>query len=115
VKLLLDENLPASLKRRLADVLPDITHVGDLDLLHTSDTTIWRVATRDGFSIVSKDDDFAQRSQLHGHPPKVIWLRIGNCSVAVLERCIRVNLERIEAFHDDPTASLLSLFPLRPH
>jgi predicted nuclease of predicted toxin-antitoxin system len=31
-------------------------------------------------SILSKDSDFYQRSLLFGPPPKLIWLRIGNCT-----------------------------------
>lgn len=30
---------------------------------------------------MSKDKDFYQRSVVSGHPPKVIHLRLGNCSV----------------------------------
>jgi predicted nuclease of predicted toxin-antitoxin system len=29
---------------------------------------------------VSKDTDFHQRSFLFGGPPKVVWIRLGNCS-----------------------------------
>jgi predicted nuclease of predicted toxin-antitoxin system len=30
----------------------------------------------------SKDSDFADRSLLEGAPPKVIWVRLGNCTTA---------------------------------
>ncbi|MGH9627683.1 MAG: DUF5615 family PIN-like protein [Bryobacteraceae bacterium] len=33
-----------------------------------------------GYTIVTKDADFHHRSFLDGHPPKVIWIRLGNCS-----------------------------------
>jgi len=43
------------------------------------DAAIWRHAKEQGFTIVSKDSDFQDRSVLHGHPPKLIWLRAANC------------------------------------
>jgi predicted nuclease of predicted toxin-antitoxin system len=112
LKLLLDEHLPASLKRRLRDVLPDITHVGEAELIHVEDAEIWEFAQAHELTIVTKDEDYWQLSLLRGYPPKVIWLRLGNCSVHELESCFRVNLERIEAFHRDETASLLMLHSL---
>ena len=35
---------------------------------------------REGYTIVTKDADFRQRSFLLGPPPKVIWIGLGNCS-----------------------------------
>jgi len=46
-----------------------------------TDTEIWNYAKAHGFVIVSKDSDFQARSLFYGHPPKFIWLRVGNCSV----------------------------------
>jgi hypothetical protein len=41
---------------------------------------VWHYAAEEGFTILSKDADFHERSFLLGHPPKVIWIRRGNCS-----------------------------------
>ncbi len=43
--------------------------------------------------IVSKDSDFYERSIKLGAPPKVIWLRLGNCTTAAVEMLLR-NSER---------------------
>jgi predicted nuclease of predicted toxin-antitoxin system len=59
--------------------------------------------------IVSKDSDMHQRSFLFGHPPKVIWVRLGNCSTSDIEALLRANLDSIESFFDDEEASFLSL------
>jgi len=62
VKLLLDENLPP----RLADVLQSefsgSIHVHSCGLGSADDEAIWEYARREGFTIVSKDSDFQERS-----------------------------------------------------
>jgi predicted nuclease of predicted toxin-antitoxin system len=59
--------------------------------------------------IVSKDSDFQQRALLLGHPPKVVWLRLGNCSTAAVAALLRTRHADLLAFEADPTASLLVL------
>jgi predicted nuclease of predicted toxin-antitoxin system len=47
---------------------------------HTaSDERIFTHAQSMGAVIVTKDDDFARRSDALGAPPQILWLRIGNC------------------------------------
>lgn len=41
---------------------------------------IWAYARDHGFVIVSADEDLHRLSVFHGPPPKVIWIRLGNCS-----------------------------------
>ncbi|MBZ5546083.1 MAG: DUF5615 family PIN-like protein, partial [Acidobacteriia bacterium] len=80
MKLLFDQNLSPRLVQALASVYPDSVHVRDCGLQHADDESVWEFAGRNGFTIVSKDSDFRQRSFLFGFPPKVIWVRLGNCS-----------------------------------
>ena len=61
-----------------------------IGLSTADDAVIWDHALRHGFTIVSKDSDFSGLSSLFGAPPKVIWLTLGNCSTAVVERCPRL-------------------------
>jgi predicted nuclease of predicted toxin-antitoxin system len=50
---------------------------------------IWEYAGREGFTIVSKDSDFQERSVLWDNPPKVIWPRIPNSSTSEIASWIR--------------------------
>ncbi|HEX2886106.1 DUF5615 family PIN-like protein [Vineibacter terrae] len=84
MKLLLDENLPPSLVRAVAGLFPDSTHVLQLGFGHTPDEAIYRFAGSNGFTIVTKNDDFEFLSQQLGAPPKVVLLKIGNATVAQL-------------------------------
>ena len=50
-----------------------------------------------------------QRSFLLGFPPKVVWVRMGNCSTSDIEQLLRKHFAVIEAFASDDYASFLSL------
>ena len=70
MKLLFDENLSYRLAAQLATVFPDSQHVDSVGLHSRTDIEIWNFAGNNGFTIVTKDDDFRQRSFLSGAPPK---------------------------------------------
>jgi predicted nuclease of predicted toxin-antitoxin system len=59
--------------------------------------------------IVSKDGEIHQRSFLLGHPPKVVWIRRGNCSTRDIETLLRDRLPDLLSFDADPEASFLAL------
>ena len=79
MKLLFDQNLSSALVARLEDLFPGSTHVKAEGMDEAPDIEVWLFAKQQGFTIVSKDSDFQQRSLLFGAPPKVVWLRVGNC------------------------------------
>lgn len=59
--------------------------------------------------IVSKDADMHDLSLVFGNPPKVIWLRLGNCSTLQVENLLRREFEAIKIFYENETLSLLAL------
>ena len=109
MKLLFDQNISHRLCTLLRDLYPNSAHVRDFNLHTADDATVWEHAKNDGFAIVSKDDDFHQRSFLHGHPPKVVWVRLGNCSTDQIAVLLRERHAEIQNFTEDPDASFLSL------
>ena len=109
MRLLLDQNLSHRLKGPLAPVFEGIDHVRDFALERADDSVVWAFAKGNGFAIVSKDSDFHQRSLVFGHPPKVIWLRLGNCATSDIEDILRHSQAVIAIFLGDGTASLLTL------
>ncbi|NLT70435.1 MAG: DUF5615 family PIN-like protein [Verrucomicrobiaceae bacterium] len=64
MKLLFDQNLSSALVGHLADLFPGSTHVKSLGMMSADDVAIWNYAAQNGFTIVSKDSDFQQRSLL---------------------------------------------------
>ena len=109
MKLLFDENLSPRLPEVLADVYPDSLHVHGCGLGNADDSAIWQYAKDNQFTIVSKDSDFAERSVLESGPPKVIWIRLGNCSTADIERLLRSAHEVVRAFLDKDEETCLML------
>ena len=61
------------------------------------------------FIIASKDSDFHQRSLLYGHPPKFIYLRIGNSPTSKIVKILRDNFGTISQFADSEIESILVL------
>jgi predicted nuclease of predicted toxin-antitoxin system len=109
MKLLFDQNLSHRLVAQLATEFPGSAHVRDVSLAASPDPDVWAHAATNGFVIVSKDTDFQQRALLYGHPPKVIWVRLGNCTTAAVANLLRARLADIQAFEADATASILVL------
>lgn len=112
MKLLLDENLSPRLARSIQDLFPGSAHVEDCGLGAAADAEIWLVALVNDFVIVSKDSDFYDRSALYGGPPKVVWLRVGNCSTDEVEALLRRSAERISELANSLDTMLIVL--LRP-
>lgn len=109
MKLLLDENLSDRIIHRIVDLYPDSEHVKTLALTNTDDSLIWTFAKANGFVIVSKDSDFHQRSLLYGHPPKFIYLRIGNSPTSKIVQILRDNFDTITQFRERELESILVL------
>ena len=109
MKLLFDENLSHKLPQRLADIFPDSLHVRDVGMKAADDPSVWDYAKANGFIIVSKDADMHDLSLVFGDPPKVVWVRLGNCSTSDVENLLRQNLDGIKVFYEDEQVSLLAL------
>ena len=109
MKLLFDENLSPKLPHLLAALFPGSAHVRECGLLGHADEDVWEYARANGFIVVSKDSDFQQRSLLYGHPPKLVWLRIGNCTRQQLVPLITTHEQEIQALDADPFESVLVL------
>lgn len=113
MKLLFDENLSFRLVPALVDIFPDSAHVRETGLLGESDRNIWDYAAEHGFLLVSKDTDFYERSIAFGAPPKIIWLRIGNCTVDETAALLRNQYIVVRHFAEDAVASFLPLTELK--
>jgi predicted nuclease of predicted toxin-antitoxin system len=111
LKLLFDQNLSPRLVATLADLYPGSLHVREAGLREADDSVVWHYAREQGLTIVSKDSDFHQLSFVHGHPPKVVWLRVGNGPTTAIAALLRTQRETVQRFHADPEAAFLALAP----
>lgn len=109
MKLLLDQNLSWKLVEELGESYPESKHIKQVLSTEADDRDIWNYAKENGFAIVTKDDDFVQRSLLLGHPPKVIWIRLGNCKTQQIFQLLTHSRETVLAFISDEEKSLLAI------
>jgi len=108
VKLLFDQNLSPSLLDSLADIYPESVHVQSVGLERADDTAVWDFARLQNLVIVTKDADFQERSLIAGAPPKVIWIRRGNCSTSDIEAILRRHSdEALQLMQGDEVALVL--------
>jgi predicted nuclease of predicted toxin-antitoxin system len=109
VKLLFDQNLSFKLVARLIDLFPGSAHVREFNMQTADDEAVWDFAKTNGFTIVSKDDDFHERSFVRGAPPKVIGIGLGNCSTDQIESLLRWRVDKIRDFDVDQQGAFLLL------
>lgn len=109
MKLLLDENLSDRIIPQILDLYLGSAHVKAHNLIHAADLMIWAFAEEHGYTLVSKDADFHQRSLVFGQPPKLVFLRIGNCPTDGITQLLRSNYVLLSAFDSDPSSSILIL------
>ena len=96
MKLLLDENLSRRVVPFILQDYPESSQISLLKMEHSSDKEIWDYAQKHGYTIVTKDADFLDMSLLYGQPPKIIWLKIGNQTKAVMINALLKNRMEIE-------------------
>ena len=109
MKLLFDHNLSPRLVTRLADIFPGSLHVFPLNMGEADDQQIWEYAKRNSCVIVTRDSDYNDLSLIRGFPPKVIWIRRGNCSTQEIEQLLRAASSDIQSFEENPLNGVLTL------
>ena len=108
--LLFDQNISPHLVKKLADIYPGCIHVSTLGMGNGTDIEIWRYAHDHDYMIVTKDADFSELGLIRGFPPKVIWIRRGNCSTQEIEAILRENDSALRALSEDMEIGILTLF-----
>jgi len=113
LKLLFDQNLSRKLLPAIESRFPGSSHVVYLGLDTADDATIRRYARAEGFTLVTKNTDMVDLCVVKGAPPKVLWLRVGNCLTTLVRQVLEANDERITRF-DNSDQVVLSLYRLTP-
>ena len=108
-KLLFDNNISHRVIARISDIFPNANHVMLESLDESTDKEVWRFARANGYTIVSKDSDFNDLAIYHGSPPKIIWIKIGNCKVAQIEKILRDNSDVIQIFLNNSNSTILEI------
>ena len=101
MKLLFDQNISFRVVRQISKTFPLARQVRELQLENFTDRKIWEFAKEQNYTIVTFDADFYDFVTLYGHPPKVIWLRLGNTTNQNLINAFENYAEIIKAFVED--------------
>lgn len=79
MKFLVDAHLPEVLCRVLRRAGHDAVHTRELPLGNaTDDCTLRQLATLEQRVLITKDRDFYDSFLLHGQPPKLLLVKVGN-------------------------------------
>lgn len=109
MRLLFDEQLSEALCDQLRELFPDSVHVRRLAGASLPDERVWALAIEHGCVLVTKDEDFHRLSVLRGAPPKVVWVRLGNCATVDVAQLLRRHRDDIRAFDQQHEATFLAL------
>ncbi len=78
MKLLLDENISRRIVVALSEKFPNSSHVELVGLAGSTDSEICEYASKHGFVVVTKDEDFDRLVSMRGFNPKLVKLSLGN-------------------------------------
>ena len=109
MKLLFDHNLSPRLVIQLAALYPDSLHVYQLSLDQSDDKIVRDYARNHDLIVVTKDVDFSDLCFWLGFPPKVIWVRAGNCPTRHIETLLRKHHQALLAFENDLVIGVFTL------
>lgn len=98
MKLLFDANISFRIVKKINHKFKESKHVSDIGLLKATDLQIWKYAKKNGYIITTNDADFNEISTINNHPPKIIWLRLGNTSTTNIAKILLNKEKEIKQF-----------------
>ena len=112
MKLLLDANVSWRLVSVLKEHFGECIHVDDVPELGfpAKDTKIWQHAKDNGYIVITCDNDFNDLIAVRGFPPKIVWLRTGNCSRKFMTDLLIRSKQLIEELWKSKEYGLLEIF-----
>lgn len=98
MKFIVDNQLPPKLSKFILQKGFISSHVSELNMSSAKDTDLINYSIENNLIIITKDQDFIDRSILSPDFPPIIWIRIGNCRTEhLIESINNVWIEIIRA------------------
>jgi predicted nuclease of predicted toxin-antitoxin system len=108
---LIDQNISYRIVPQIAFLFDKLDHVKTNGWLDWKDYDIFMAARKQQYhAIITLYDDFSKLLLEHGTPPKIIWLKTGNCSTAALAEVITSHKEVIHRFLSDADFDCLEIY-----
>ena len=96
--MLFDQNISFRILKHLPEKYTGATSVKTAGLINAPDFEIWQYARDHDFVIVTQDSDFNDLAMIDGHPPKIIWIRLGNLKTQEILEVLENHSNEIELF-----------------
>lgn len=113
MKLLFDQNISFRIISKIETNFPEAKQVRELKIENYSEFEIWKFAKENEFTIVTLDDDFFDLSNFRGHPPKIIWLRLGNTTTDLVADIINTRHSIIKDFVNSDAYSEIACLEIK--
>jgi predicted nuclease of predicted toxin-antitoxin system len=111
MKIVIDQNISFRIVPHINHLFTEVGHVRTLGWTDAPDIIIFRNAKQQGFdAILTLDEDFDNIILENIPPPKILWLRIRNCSTLHLAEIIENKIEIINNFLNDDELYCLEIF-----
>ncbi len=110
MKLLIDQNISHRIIQKIGSSFDIIRHVKDIGLYDENDCKIFIYARENQYDgIITIDEDFVKLVDAFSIPPKIIWVRTGNCSTDFLANLLNNKSDKIKAFLNNPEFSIYEI------
>lgn len=98
MKLLIDAQISPAIAAWINRTFDDIKAISarSVDLQFAQDSEIYSYARVNGYTIMSKDDDFLYQLEKYGSPPALIWITSGNTSNARMKEILASTLPKVK-------------------
>jgi predicted nuclease of predicted toxin-antitoxin system len=111
MKILIDQNISQRIVPLLAPKFDILDHILQLGLTDAEDYEIFMYARANGYqAVITADDDFVKLINQFSQPPKVIWIRTGNCSTKVLSGLLLDKIATIREFIQSADFDIYEVF-----
>ncbi len=87
--------------------MPETAHVREFDLQSAPYPETWAYAAIHGYTIATKGAYIHHRSLIDGHPPEVIWTRLGIAQLTISAELLSPYLAYTFRVADDPLTTFL--------
>ncbi len=111
MRVIIDQNISHRIIPKIVHLFDETAHVRTLGLINAPDVVIFRNAKQQKFdAILTLDEDFENIILQNAPPPKILWLRVRNCSTQHLAEIIKNNIDLINDFLVSEDHDCLEIF-----
>ena len=110
MKLLFDQNLSFKIALGMKTDFPESIHVGKLGLEKENDFVVWQYAKDNDYTIITQDADFYDILLVRDFPPKIIWIKKGNCATKIILASLLQKKDIIKDFLKEAEAGCLEIY-----